>query len=593
MIPLTEGSLDKIMAGIDVEKPILQILGHKKLASSSSGDRYRLLVSDGKRVNSFTMLATQLNSMITDNILTEFSICQVNRYAVSTVNNGGKQKRVMVILSLDLKVSGEEVGSKIGNPTNIDSNANAEGEPKKPQPVQTHSAVTVQKNTTNHSSSDICTTPIVGLSPYQNKWVIKARITNKSNIITWSNSRGEGKLFSMDLVDESGEIRCTAFKDQCDKFYDMIEVGKIYYISRCSLKPANKNYNTLKNDYEMSFTQDTEIILCHDDTDDIPMIQFNFVPINTIENKEKNDIIDVLGIAKSCEEIQTLRARTTGRELKKRDVMLIDESNTMISLSLWGADAEKFDGSNNPIVAIRGARIGEFNGGKNLSCVMSSVLQVDPDIPEAHKLRGWYNTIGMSDQAKSLSANNARGGGMNGTWLTIKEAQNITNSSDSGFNIFIAKLTVNLIRAENVVYKSCPADGCNKKMIDQANGMYRCEKCNKEYPSFKYRLLANVNFGDWQNNQWVTAFNDETEKLLNITAQELGELQENNKDAYMDKFSEVAFQSFIVKLRMKIETFNDETRLKASCLSISPVDYKVYNDILLTKIKDIIGIEKL
>ncbi|XP_046830054.1 replication protein A 70 kDa DNA-binding subunit [Vespa velutina] len=593
MIPLTEGSLDKIMAGIDVEKPILQILGHKKLASSSSGDRYRLLVSDGKRVNSFTMLATQLNSMITDNILTEFSICQVNRYAVSTVNNGGKQKRVMVILSLDLKVSGEEVGSKIGNPTNIDSNANTEAESKKPQSIQTPSAVTIQKNTVNHSSSDINTTPIVGLSPYQNKWVIKARITNKSNIITWSNSRGEGKLFSMDLVDESGEIRCTAFRDQCDKFYDMIEVGKIYYISRCNLKPANKNYSTLKNDYEMSMTQDTEIILCHDDVDDIPMIQFDFVPINTIENKEKNDIIDVLGIAKSCEEIQTLRARTTGRELKKRDVMLVDESNTMVCLSLWGADAEKFDGNNNPVVAIRGARIGEFNGGKNLSAVMSSVIQIDPDIPEAHKLRGWYNTIGMSDQAKSLSTNNARGGGMNGTWLTIKEAQNITSSSENGFNIFISKLTVNLIKAENVVYKSCPVDGCNKKMIDQANGMYRCEKCNKEFPSFKYRLLANVNFGDWQNNQWVTAFNDEAEKLLNVTAQELGELQENNKDAYMDKFSEVAFQSFIVKLRMKIETFNDETRLKASCLSISPIDYKVYNDILLTKLKDIIGIEKL
>lgn len=41
-------------------------------------------------------------------------------------------------------------------------------------------------------------------------------------------------------------------------------------------------------------------------------------------------ITDVLGIAKSCEEIQTLRARTTGRELRKRDVMLVDESNTMV-----------------------------------------------------------------------------------------------------------------------------------------------------------------------------------------------------------------------------------------------------------------------
>lgn len=54
-------------------------------------------------------------------------------------------------------------------------------------------------------------------------------------------------------------------------------------------------------------------------------------------------------------------------------------------MSLWGDDAEKFDGNNNPVVAIRGARIGEFNGGKSLSAVMSSVIQIDPDIPEAHK----------------------------------------------------------------------------------------------------------------------------------------------------------------------------------------------------------------
>lgn len=51
---------------------------------------------------------------------------------------------------------------------------------------------------------------------------------NKSAIRTWNNARGEGKLFSMDLCDESGEIRATAFKNECDKFYDMIQVcGKL------------------------------------------------------------------------------------------------------------------------------------------------------------------------------------------------------------------------------------------------------------------------------------------------------------------------------------------------------------------------------
>ncbi len=50
------------------------------------------------------------------------------------------------------------------------------------------------------------------------------RIINKSDIRTWSNVRGEGKLFSMDMIDETGEIRATAFNAECDKFYHMVEV---------------------------------------------------------------------------------------------------------------------------------------------------------------------------------------------------------------------------------------------------------------------------------------------------------------------------------------------------------------------------------
>ena len=56
------------------------------------------------------------------------------------------------------------------------------------------------------------------------RWTIKVRITNKSDIRTWSNSRGEGKLFSMDMMDDTGEIRATAFNAECDKYYHMIEV---------------------------------------------------------------------------------------------------------------------------------------------------------------------------------------------------------------------------------------------------------------------------------------------------------------------------------------------------------------------------------
>ena len=38
------------------------------------------------------MLATQLNHLITENKMTEHSICQITRYTISKVNNNGQQK---------------------------------------------------------------------------------------------------------------------------------------------------------------------------------------------------------------------------------------------------------------------------------------------------------------------------------------------------------------------------------------------------------------------------------------------------------------------------------------------------------------------
>jgi hypothetical protein len=57
--------------------------------------------------------------------------------------------------------------------------------------------------------------PISGLNPYQSRWTIKARATNKGEIRRWTNARGEGKLFSFDLLDaRGGEIRGETNKPQ-------------------------------------------------------------------------------------------------------------------------------------------------------------------------------------------------------------------------------------------------------------------------------------------------------------------------------------------------------------------------------------------
>lgn len=151
-------------------------------------------------------------------------------------------RRVLIIVALEVLKSGPEVDEKIGNPINLseankqkpsasgeasrnvlNTNSNANALP--PQRTQKPSSTNMNETVFDGRA----TIPISGLSPYQNKWVIKARVTAKAPIRHWSNAKGEGKLFSMDLMDESGQIRVTAFRDLVDKFYDIIEV--IYSLS--------------------------------------------------------------------------------------------------------------------------------------------------------------------------------------------------------------------------------------------------------------------------------------------------------------------------------------------------------------------------
>ena len=119
--------------------------------------------------------------------------------------------------------AGEDIGAPQAKRSPLASHENRPGLLSSSSSVPSAPA----SNSSTVDTSSLNVFPIASLTPYQNKWTIKARVTHKSDIRRWSNSRGEGHLFAMDLIDESGEIRATAFKEQCDKYYNMIEVGKV------------------------------------------------------------------------------------------------------------------------------------------------------------------------------------------------------------------------------------------------------------------------------------------------------------------------------------------------------------------------------
>ncbi|XP_061734107.1 replication protein A 70 kDa DNA-binding subunit [Nerophis ophidion] len=593
MMQLTEGAIEALSNGNGGNDSVLQLVNIRKIESGSGPPRFRVMMSDGRHTMSSFMLCTQLNCMAEDNQLAPNCICLLKRHVTNILKDG---RRVVIILEVEVLKSAAEVNSRIGDPVPY-----SDAQPKAPpaQAAPPTSRPPLQPQAGNNVNRVVAkefekksampgtpggaskVVPIASLNPYLSKWTIRARVTNKSSIRTWSNSRGDGKLFSMEIVDESGEIRMTGFNQEVDKFYSLVEVGKVYYVSKGFLKVANKQYTSVKNDYEITLNGETSIVPCEDNCD-VPVMQCDFISIADLEKTEKDATVDVIGVCKSVDEVTRLTTKSS-REVSKRALSLMDSSGKLVTLTLWGEDAEKFDGSAQPIVAIKGAKVSDY-GGRSLSASYSSTVMINPDIPAAHKLRGWYDKDGHTIDGQSLSDMKGSGGG-NTNWKNLSDVKTEQLGHGMKADYYTCIATIMYLRKENCLYQACPSQDCNKKVVDQQNGMFRCEKCDKEFPNFKYRLILSANISDYRDNQWVTCFQESAEAILGQNAAYLGQLRDSNETAFDEVFQRASFNTFVFRNRVKLETYNDESRIKATVLDVKPVDHKDYSRRLIMNIR--------
>eukprot|EP01105_Mastigella_eilhardi_P000284 TRINITY_DN1038_c0_g3_i1.p1 TRINITY_DN1038_c0_g3~~TRINITY_DN1038_c0_g3_i1.p1 ORF type:complete len:685 (+),score=222.62 TRINITY_DN1038_c0_g3_i1:234-2057(+) len=455
-----------------------------------------------------------------------------------------------------------------------------------------------QQQSAGSSSEDLSThriQPIATLTPHQNKWTIKARVTSKSNIREWTNARGSGKLFSADLVDaDGGEIRMTGFSDCIDKFYHLLEVNKVFLISRATLKAANRRFTAIKHDYEITLKTDSIVQPCADEGR-IPTTKYSFVPISSLKPEMKDEYIDVIGIVQVAANITKIMTRA-GHELSKRNLTLADKSGSSIEITLWGETAERSEVPVNSVVACKSCRISDYNG-VTLSTNPQSKIELSPDIPEALALKAWWDAEGSSAPVYAKTASSFQGGGRTFqdkvvTFAQLKEEQAVLSQSPESREFYQVTGTVTLFRRDNnkFFYMACPNTNsgkeCNRKVTDNGDGMFHCAACGRDFDHYNARYIMNITASDHTGSMYLSCFNESGRQLLNMDCRKLLEIKGQSESQFDAVFTERSFRKYTFKVRGQAEEYNQETRIKFSVLNATPLDWVAESRKLLQQIAE-------
>lgn len=435
--------------------------------------------------------------------------------------------------------------------------------------------------------------PIAALNPYQGRWTIKARVTAKGELRHYNNPRGDGKVFSFDLLDsDGGEIRVTCFNAVADQFYHQIEAGNVYLISKGNLRPAQKNYNHLNNDLEIMLESGSIIQRVSEDDNSIPRQQFRFCSISDVEGMDSNSVVDIIGVVSSITPTASIM-RKNGTETQKRTLQLKDMSGRSVELTLWGnfcnGEGQQLqhmcDSGGFPVLAVKSCRVNDFNG-KAVGTISTSQLFIEPDFPEAQKLREWFEKEGRSTPSVSISKEVSTVGRTD-SLKTISQIKDERLGTSEKPDWITVNATVIFIKADNFCYTACPIMSgdrpCSKKVTNNGDGRWRCEKCDQSVNECDYRYILQFQIQDHTGITWVTAFQECGEEIMGISAKDLHYLKHEKQDD--EEFSKVLrrvlFSGYAFKLKVKEETFSDEQRVKSTVVKADKVNYSSQSRFLL------------
>jgi replication factor A1 len=432
--------------------------------------------------------------------------------------------------------------------------------------------------------------PIAELSAYQNKWTIKARVTNKSALRTFKKGANEGKVMSVDLLDaEGGEIRASFFNQGVDKYGDMLEKGKCFTLSGGNVKVANRAYNNCNHRYELVFDKQALVEPAQDDAS-IEVVKFNFVTMKALGQRSLPCTVDLCGVITSFLPTQTVRTKE-GVELLKREITIADDTATSFSVTLWGDRAKTedrvFDG--HPVVVIKLVSVKEWKDSRSGSLVQGGDLLFNSKIPEALHLQQWWSNGGSSQALVTLSVPTAGSDTRqrNATATTLGGLRIASEKLGHEPELFSVVARLALVQttkqgaSQPLHYMACAEikEGtnnlpCNKR-VSEDGFCAACNRAGKVTPKCTLRCR----FIDFEDQTWLTSFHEATTRIIDMTGEEVRsmELAAAEKGEGGREELEAAIRSkyfakpMNITVRAKMDTYNGEARANVTVVEARPV----------------------
>uniref|UniRef100_A0ACD5TVT4 Uncharacterized protein n=1 Tax=Avena sativa TaxID=4498 RepID=A0ACD5TVT4_AVESA len=567
----------------DVKETVVQVVDLKPI-----GSRFTFMASDGK-AKIKAILSTHFASEVHSGKLQNLGLLRILNYACNDIPN--KQDKVLIITKCE--VVSPALDAEIKSEVKVEEEPATLSKPaaivlKPRQDVKSASQIVSEQRGNAAPAARLAMTrrvhPLISLNPYQGNWVIKVRVTSKGNLRSYRNARGEGHVFNVELTDEDGtQIQATMFNEAAKKFYPVFELGKVYYISKGSLRVANKQFKTVQNDYEMTLNESAVVEEAEGETF-IPPVQYNFVKIDMLgPYVGGRELVDIIGVVQSVSPTLSIRRKIDNETIPKRDIVVADDSNKTVTVTLWNDLATTVGEEllamvdSAPIIAVKSLKVSDFQG-VSVSTVGKSTLVINTELPEAEKLRAWYESEGKGTSMASVGAgmNASSPGGARSMYSDRVFLSHITSDSDLGQDkpvFFSLHAHISHIKPDQTMwYRAC--NTCNKKVTEGVGLGYWCEGCQKNYEECSLRYIMVIKVSDPTGEAWLSLFNDQAERIVGCSADDLYRIRkEEGDDRFQLKLKEATWVPHLFRVSVAQNEYMGEKRQRITVRSESPVDF--------------------